>query len=173
MDTVIHQSHLKDVATTITSRIAENTVRTQFTRYCLGGEFDGNDQPFDEERMVRDATRLALGEDTGCLTEEDISPDTVDLLFVEQALAEIERGVRDRCFHDFLGLLTAAQADCPTPDGRDALRFLAVGVQEIGPDGLGSGRCECGTKICPYGQIPADRPVCMRKRGAGTKAEDN
>jgi hypothetical protein len=74
-------------AEAIVSRIVENAIRLQFTRLGLEGvEADG--QLLNEDDMVRDAINLALGQDTGCLVDDEINPETIDVLFVEQKLRE-------------------------------------------------------------------------------------
>jgi len=104
----------------------------------------------DEDEMVQDALNLALGDDTGCLTEEEEIPENIDVMFVEEILEKLEREMRDRCFHDFIRLLSSAQNDPPTEDGKIAIQCFGAGVLAQGPWGLGSGKCNCGDSDCPY-----------------------
>jgi hypothetical protein len=85
--TVATESRLRVTATEITKRIVERAVRLQFTR-CSLDTINTGDDPLDEDDMVRDAINLALGDDTGCLSDEDLTAENIDLLFVEQQLAK-------------------------------------------------------------------------------------
>ena len=147
-----NQEHLKTIATEITRRLVERSVRLQFTRHSMEGAVDTDDVEFIENDMVDDALNIALGDDTGCLSDEDLTPENIDVLFVQGKLAEVERNMRDRCFHDFIRLLSSAQNDPPTEDGKEAVRCLAAGVYAQGTDGLGDGNCKCGEADCPYVQ---------------------
>jgi hypothetical protein len=144
------EDRLKTLATSITERLVENTIRAQFTRASL--DHPDPDDPLNEDDMVRDALGVALGEDTGCLGDEEITAENIDVLFVEQELARIEKNMRDRCFHDFIHLLKSAKDDPPTEDGKIAVLTLAQAVFAQGPEDLGTGKCNCGDKECPYGR---------------------
>ncbi|HZC22221.1 MAG TPA: hypothetical protein VE866_02700, partial [Candidatus Binatia bacterium] len=84
-----NQEHLKTIATEITRRLVERSVRLQFTRHSMEGAVDTDDVEFIENDMVDDALNIALGDDTGCLSDEDLTPENIDVLFVQGKLAEV------------------------------------------------------------------------------------
>jgi hypothetical protein len=78
----------KSLAHSIVSRIAENAIRSQWVRTLW--ELEGNPDAEwpTEDSMVQDVLGLALGEDTGCLSEEDEDfRERVDVLWLEDLLA--------------------------------------------------------------------------------------
>ena len=82
------------LAQEIMERVVERAVRLQFTRCGLAGkEIDG--ELLDEDAMERDAINLALGEDTGCLVDEEINAENIDVLFVDEKLEELEERMRE------------------------------------------------------------------------------
>jgi hypothetical protein len=138
------------LATEITTRLVERAIRHQFTRQDLALISNADESAPDEAEIVQDALNLALGDDTGCLSEEEETPENIDVMFVEEILEKLERDMRDRCFHDFVRLLSSAQNDPPTEDGKIAVQCFGAGVLAQGPWGLGSGKCNCGEPDCPY-----------------------
>jgi hypothetical protein len=144
------KDRLRVFATAITTRLVESAIRRQFNRQDLALISNADESAMDEDDMVQDALNLALGDDTGCLTEEEETPENIDVMFVEEILEKLEREMRDRCFHDFIRLLSSAQNDPPTEDGKIAIQCFGAGVLARGPWGLGSGKCNCGDPDCPY-----------------------
>ena len=138
------------LAAGITTRLVERAIRLQFTRQGLALISKSDVSPLDEDEMVKDALNIALGDDTGCLSQEEETSENIDVIFVEEILEKLEQEMRDRCFHDFIRLLSTAQNDPPTEEGKIAIQYFGAGVLAQGPWGLGSGKCNCGEPDCPY-----------------------
>jgi hypothetical protein len=140
---------LKTLASEITQRLTQNAVRVQFARRDMDGAVDADGVEFDEAAMVLDAVNLAMGEDVGCLPPEDITPENVDVLYVEQVLGRVEKEMRDRCFHNFERMLTRVSQMSNFAEQAPIQRLIQT-LTAIGPDGLGSGSCGCEDDTCPY-----------------------
>ena len=158
MPEVNKHDRLKTIATALTRRLVGNSVRVQFVRHSLEGAVDAAGQEFVESEMVADAVALALGEDTGCLGEEELNSENIELLHVEQLLRQVETDTRDRCYHDFLQHIRLSLEDCRSVEGREALMDFGAGVYAQGPGGLGEWRnCKCGEEGCPNKRaLPGD-----------------
>lgn len=75
------------LARTIINRIVENAIRLQWTRNIEPVESDPDADFPTEDELVVDALALALGDDTGCLSEEDEDfRERIDLLWLEDLL---------------------------------------------------------------------------------------
>jgi len=66
----------------ITKRLAESVVRAQYSRADL---CCFKDAPTEQE-MVDDAIMVSLGDDPGCLGDDEMTAEYIDVLFVEQKL---------------------------------------------------------------------------------------
>lgn len=132
--------HLKNLATAITKRLVENAIRLQFSR----NDLESCQEEVTEDEMVQDALNLALGEDTGCLGEEEINATNIDVLFVEEILRKLENNMRDRCFHSFVLVLEGM-----TARGATAERALNA-ILRVNPNNLGEGPCNCNRATCPF-----------------------
>lgn len=71
-------------AETIVRRLAESVVRVQYSRADL---CCFEDAPTEDE-MVDDAIAVSMGEEQGCLDEDEMTAENVDVLFVEKQLQE-------------------------------------------------------------------------------------
>ena len=78
----------KALAESIIKRVVENAIRCQWTRNIKPLESDPDAEFPTEDELVIDALALALGEDTGCLSEEDDDfRERVDVLWLEDLLS--------------------------------------------------------------------------------------
>lgn len=93
----------RQLAEQITRRLVENAIRLQFTRndLALVAKADDDDPALDENEMVNDALNLALGDDTGCLSDEELNAENIDVLWVEQLMTAAV-GYKD-CLLDEIG----------------------------------------------------------------------
>ncbi|KAA6459678.1 hypothetical protein DYQ86_16295 [Acidobacteria bacterium AB60] len=143
----------------ITRRLVDRAVRAQFTRNDLG------DDLFNEDDMARDALNLALGDDTGCLGDDEMTAENIDVLFVDQQIsastdplrkriAELEserRVLQSRYLHDFSNFLYGcAGAIRPGDDPKEVMRRAAITMRDMDSTDLRVGECDCGASYCPY-----------------------
>jgi hypothetical protein len=76
------------MARNIIIRIVTNAIRLQWTRNIEPLESDEDAEFPTEDELVLDALALALGDDTGCLNEEDEDfRERVDVLWLEDLLS--------------------------------------------------------------------------------------
>ena len=78
---------------------------------------------------------------------EEITPENIDVLFVEEQLKLLQK----RCIHDFVRYLMVSITDVrPSDDPRKVLRSMAAAVQDGNHEDLGIGECDCSKSDCPY-----------------------
>jgi hypothetical protein len=80
----------RDLAEQIVRRVVTNVIEAQWTRHLeealREAAANGDALPVGKEELLQDALAVALGEDAGCLDEEELI-ESVDLLWVRELLA--------------------------------------------------------------------------------------
>jgi hypothetical protein len=80
---------IQEVAVKITSRVAENAVRMAIGRNELTQDDGAAIDDKTEQDIVQDTLQGVLGEDTGCLDEDDLNETNCELLFVGAELRKL------------------------------------------------------------------------------------
>ena len=109
----------------ITRRLAESVVRVQYSRADLDSFEDGPT----EDQMVGDAIMVSLGDDTGCLGNDEMTAEYIDVLFVEQKLQDFSAGVHEALVAALNAVLPFAEKElecressyAPKPDSDEAV----------------------------------------------------
>lgn len=84
-----------DLAVRIVKRIVGNTVGAQWTRNIEPLQDEDSEFPTEEE-LLSDALALALGDDIGCLDEQDEDfSEKIDVLWVRKHIVALEQSLRE------------------------------------------------------------------------------
>jgi hypothetical protein len=74
------------IARQIVTRLVTNTLTSAHMRWLETLQLAEGEDPIDLQELIDDGLAVALGDDIGCLDEEQVTPEFIDLLFVESLL---------------------------------------------------------------------------------------
>jgi hypothetical protein len=102
-------------AEAIVRRVVENAIRVSCARWSII-ESLGDDADMTEDDLVDDTIGIALGEDTGCLGDDEMDAEHIDLIFVQEAL-ERERGTAESLIRGLASALNLLLEEHSCDDG--------------------------------------------------------
>ncbi len=74
------QEETHAAAKAIVTRLVTNAIQSAFSRSLI--VFEG----VTEEDVIQDCLDVAMGVDIGCLDEDDLTPENIDVMFVQEEL---------------------------------------------------------------------------------------
>jgi len=77
------QPDVQSLAREIITRLVTTAISCTYSRSLVGGDLED----INEQELIDDALAIALGDEIGCLTEEECPAENIDLLWLEAKLA--------------------------------------------------------------------------------------